>query len=524
MPIKNPSSSVARKSLSQVPASEQQHLLLADGLEVVTILETGLFSNLYSVRHRSQSLTTVLVLPLPLSPDRPDELHHFEKEVFRLMEVNEESLAFIPKILGHGITSHGHYPFVESESVEAATMDQILRSSGPLPLSEVVRAAEQLSRTLAFCHNLGLPHGALTIKSVLFEEAKSCYLLRDFGWGLLSETQRSSLVIESSDPFLAPEQKQGKLFFQTDVYRFGQVLFQLLTGQAFAGVITHKDSFGQELFGRRSKTTVKENNIPAWLTNLIGTCLQPNPDDRYSNALELYDQILLGNLMPLPKPEQTMSPAPRIEYLSGQEKNREKTESQTPDEAPSAPPVSETPKTRRTSLLRFALIVLIASATLAIFVPARKLSPGPVVAHTNPQPDTASTLIQKTQPPKQNAAEKTPDAKLSTAASKTQEPAVERRKATIPKTVSKKIREQPSEGYSLDLNTGLGSYKVISKAYFHTTPEEASKRAAFIVHWNNAVIKPIEEKNDFIYIVFTNHWGQTSKGWLRKKDLRRIDE
>jgi serine/threonine-protein kinase len=44
------------------------------------------------------------------------------------------------------------------------------------------------------------------------------------------------------------------------------------------------------------------------------------------------------------------------------------------------------------------------------------------------------------------------------------------------------------------------------------------------VHWNNAVIKPIEEKNDFIYIVFTNHWGQTSKGWLRKKDLRRIDE
>ena len=70
---------------------------------------------------------------------------------------------------------------------------------------------------------------------------------------------------------------------------------------------------------------------------------------------------------------------------------------------------------------------------------------------------------------------------------------------------------------------GLGKYKVISKAYFYNEPDESTRRKAFIVHWNNAVLTPTEEKNGFVYVVFTNHLGQTSKGWLRKSDLQRIE-
>ena len=72
-------------------------------------------------------------------------------------------------------------------------------------------------------------------------------------------------------------------------------------------------------------------------------------------------------------------------------------------------------------------------------------------------------------------------------------------------------------------NESLGKYKVISKAYFHDAPDESTRRKAFIIHWNNAVLTPLEEKNGFVYIVFTNHLGQTSKGWLRKQDLMRIE-
>ncbi|MDQ3279341.1 MAG: energy transducer TonB [Bacteroidota bacterium] len=65
-------------------------------------------------------------------------------------------------------------------------------------------------------------------------------------------------------------------------------------------------------------------------------------------------------------------------------------------------------------------------------------------------------------------------------------------------------------------------YKVRGKAYFHNEPDETTRRNAFIVHWNNAVLNPSDDKNGFIYIVFTNHLGQVSKGWLSKGDLIEI--
>lgn len=65
----------------------------------------------------------------------------------------------------------------------------------------------------------------------------------------------------------------------------------------------------------------------------------------------------------------------------------------------------------------------------------------------------------------------------------------------------------------------LVRYKVRNKAFFHNTPDESTRRNAFINHWNNAVLKPLADKNGFIYVIFTNDEGQTSKGWLSKDDL-----
>ncbi|MDQ2719910.1 MAG: SAM-dependent methyltransferase [Bacteroidota bacterium] len=63
-------------------------------------------------------------------------------------------------------------------------------------------------------------------------------------------------------------------------------------------------------------------------------------------------------------------------------------------------------------------------------------------------------------------------------------------------------------------------YTVISIAYFHNQPVESTRRKAFINRWNNAVLNPIDDKNGFVYIVYTNELGQISKGWLNKRDLK----
>jgi hypothetical protein len=61
------------------------------------------------------------------------------------------------------------------------------------------------------------------------------------------------------------------------------------------------------------------------------------------------------------------------------------------------------------------------------------------------------------------------------------------------------------------------------QVYFHDQPDESTRRNAFINRWNKAVLKPLDEKNGFVYIVYTNPWGQTSKGWMLKKHLTQLD-
>jgi hypothetical protein len=66
----------------------------------------------------------------------------------------------------------------------------------------------------------------------------------------------------------------------------------------------------------------------------------------------------------------------------------------------------------------------------------------------------------------------------------------------------------------------LGAYTVTKpKVFFHNAPDETTKRKAFINHWNKAVLKPLDDVNGFVYVEYTNHEGQTSRGWMLKKEL-----
>ena len=61
------------------------------------------------------------------------------------------------------------------------------------------------------------------------------------------------------------------------------------------------------------------------------------------------------------------------------------------------------------------------------------------------------------------------------------------------------------------------------QVYFYNKPDERTRRNAFINRWNKAVLKPLDEENGFVYIVYTNQWGQTSRGWMLKKFLKPLN-
>lgn len=121
---------------------------------------------------------------------------------------------------------------------------------------------------------------------------------------------------------------------------------------------------------------------------------------------------------------------------------------------------------------------------------------------------------------------KSPDIAKAPAASKVKRKGIEAKEREA-RAIANAASVKPNvEETAVASNDVKGLYKIVDKAYFHNDPDESTRRKAFVIHWNNsyATIKALEEKNDFVYTVFKNHLGQTSKGWLRKKDLRAVGE
>lgn len=64
-------------------------------------------------------------------------------------------------------------------------------------------------------------------------------------------------------------------------------------------------------------------------------------------------------------------------------------------------------------------------------------------------------------------------------------------------------------------------YTVVSdKAYFYYSPDTSKRREVYINNLVHAVLTPEKEKNAFVYVVYINKQGQTTRGWLSKNDLK----
>lgn len=87
------------------------------------------------------------------------------------------------------------------------------------------------------------------------------------------------------------------------------------------------------------------------------------------------------------------------------------------------------------------------------------------------------------------------------------------------------VEKQVTGGNSgaVDTRPVIARYQVSSKANFYTAPDENTMRNVFISQGEDKVVGALEDKNGFIYVEYTNDLGYTSRGWLSKQDLTKLD-
>ncbi len=296
---------------------------IAEGLENMGALRTGGQGSVYKGRRMGPIISAVKILPTPIYSESEDDKNYlnFLNEVEKLKKVNVVPNPNVVKILNSGITESGSLPFIEMEFIEGPDLEELLKPphEAIFTIKEVIKLADQLACALSHCHKVGVKHGDIKSNNVKFNINSGNYVLLDFGLSVMSEEQRrSSLRHAGAIEFMAPEQNDGMMLFQTDIYSYGVVLFELLAGQVpfplkdngetarNSVMIAHMEAKVPDLMALRKKNLPanwpkdqqeREMQVPGWLLNMIAICLEKRPEKRYSNGMELQGAIVINSII-----------------------------------------------------------------------------------------------------------------------------------------------------------------------------------------------------------------------------------
>jgi len=290
---------------------------ITSGLENMGALKTGGQGSVYKGRRYGEIITAIKLLPTPIHSETAADKNftRFQNEVQKLKKVNEESNPNVVKILSSGITETGNFPFIEMEFIEGPDLEELLKPPHDpvFTIKEALKVADQLSNALAHCHRLNVKHGDIKGNNVKFNLHTGNYVLLDFGLAIMSdEERRTSLRHAGAIEFMAPEQNEGKMFFESDVYSFGVIMFELLAGivpfplrdkgetARNAVMLAHMETSPPNLFTLRGKALPSawseqkrenEMQIPEWMFSMVYRCLEKKPEARFVSGMALHDFI-----------------------------------------------------------------------------------------------------------------------------------------------------------------------------------------------------------------------------------------
>jgi serine/threonine-protein kinase len=302
---------------------------ITEGLENLGAMKTGGQGSVYKGKRIGQIITAIKLLPTPIYAETSEDKNFvdFQNEVQKLKKVNEIPNPNVVKILSSGVSDTGNFPFIEMEFIEGPELEELLKPPHvPIfTIKEALKVADQLSGALAHCHRIGVKHGDIKSNNVKFNIHTGNYVLLDFGLAVMSDEQRrTSLRHAGAIEFMAPEQNEGEMFFQTDVYSFGIILFELLAGTVPFPLhdkgetarntvrLAHMETPPPDLLTlRRQKLpnswsdNKKEHELhmPDWLVSMIYKCLEKKPENRFTNGVELSEYITLNSTLSAKKEE-----------------------------------------------------------------------------------------------------------------------------------------------------------------------------------------------------------------------------
>jgi serine/threonine protein kinase len=251
---------------------------------------------------RLDRTVAIKVLPSHLS-EHPEVKQRFDREAKTISSLQHPHICSLFDV-GH----ENGTDFLVMEYIEGDTLAKRLEG-GALPTEDLMNFGNQIAEALEAAHRAGVVHRDLKPGNIML--TRSGVKLLDFGLAKTAEavnTQSSvtQLATEqhSGDPltaegtilgtfqYMAPEQLEGKeADVRSDIFALGAVLYEMATGRkAFEGK-SQASLIASIMSSQPQPITAIQPLTPPALDQVIRTCLQKDPENRWQTVHDVALQI-----------------------------------------------------------------------------------------------------------------------------------------------------------------------------------------------------------------------------------------
>ena len=247
----------------------------------------------------------IKILPSDVTAD-VDRLARFQREAEILASLNHANIAQV-----FGIAESGGVRGIVMELAEGQTLALML-AQGPLPLDEALTIAKQIAEALETAHDRGIVHRDLKPANVMITPDGVVKVL-DFGLAkamdqgsggreqgsgpaansptITTPALTRAGIILGTAAYMSPEQARGRAVdARTDIWAFGCVLFEMLTGRRPFNGETVTDILGA-IVHKEPDWSVLPGTLPDSLRRLLERCLSKDQKQRLHNIADVRLEI-----------------------------------------------------------------------------------------------------------------------------------------------------------------------------------------------------------------------------------------
>ncbi len=260
--------------------------------EIISKLGAGGMGEVYRARDtRLDRDVAIKILPDAFAHD-PDRLARLDREAKLLASLNHPHIAAI-----YSLEHVGDVRALVMELVEGDTLDARMFRGHGMDLEEALDIAWQIAEGLEAAHAKGIIHRDLKPANIKVDPSGKVKLL-DFGLAkafgkdsgalggnpsfspTMAPAMTASGLIVGTAAYMSPEQARGRpVDARTDIWAFGCVLFELLTGKKLFPGETITDVLASVVRADPEWNALPETTPPS-IRRLLKRCLQKDPNDR----------------------------------------------------------------------------------------------------------------------------------------------------------------------------------------------------------------------------------------------------